>query len=188
MTIENIEKRLAVSSFSEVTGRTLSGYVVLWGIEANIGGQFTEVFERGAFADSLANRTGLREVLILTDHDPEALLGRVGINATLVDDSRGLKVTVELPDTSVANDVRELASKGLLGGWSIGFAVPPGGDTFDGNNKRTIRKAIAIEASAIRSHAAYEQTKDTVSIRSLHANAERDMRRALYLAVLGGAR
>ncbi|NTI48502.1 HK97 family phage prohead protease [Agrobacterium rhizogenes] len=186
MTIENIEKRLAVSTFSEVTGRQLSGYVVLWGVEANIGGQFTEVFERGAFADSLADRTGLREVLILANHDPEALLGRVGVNASLVEDSRGLKATVELPSTGAANDIRELASKGLLGGWSIGFAVPPGGDTWDGN-KRTIRKAIAIEASAISSHAAYEETKSTVSIRSLHANAERDMRRALYLAVLGGA-
>ncbi len=183
MTTE-IEKRLAGQPHSEVTGRTLSGYVVLWGVETRIGGQFTETFKRGAFTRSLADKTG-REKLVLVDHDSSQLLGRVGVNATMAEDARGLKVTVQLPDTALANEIRGLQEANLLGGWSIGMQVPPTGDVWKGD-KRTIVEANIVEASVIRSHAAYEATKGTTSLRSLHAGAEADLRKRLYLHYLGG--
>jgi len=180
-----MERRVASGSFSEVQGRILSGYPVLWGVEASInGGQFIEVFQRGAFARSLADKTS-REPLVLVDHSASQLLGRVGVNATMEEDSRGLKVTVQLPDTALANEVRALHEAGLLGGWSIGMQVPPTGDVWKGN-KRTIVEARAVEASVIKSHAAYEETKGTTSLRALHAGAESDLRKRLYLHYLGG--
>ncbi|MGG6893813.1 HK97 family phage prohead protease [Rhizobium sp. BR 315] len=181
-----IEKRLAAGGFSAVTGRTLTGYPVLWDVEANIGGQFTETFQRGAFTRSLADKAG-REKLILVDHDGSQLLGRVGVNATMVEDARGLKVTVDLPSTALADEIRGLQEADLLGGWSLGFQVPPTGDTWTAGNKRTIVEANIIEASVIRAHAAYVETKGTTSLRSLHASAEADLRNKLYLHYLGGA-
>lgn len=184
-----IEKRLAPASYPQtITGRTLSGYAILWGVEAIIGSEFTEVFERGAFSKTLTDRTGMRDIVGIVDHDPSAYVARQS-NGTMriSEDSRGLLVEYDLPPTALGDEVIALAARKDLAGLSVGFSVGPGGDSFV-KNKRTIREAALFEVSIIRAHAAFAETADTLSVRSLHASAEADMRRQLYTHILGGAR
>ncbi|MFB2563469.1 HK97 family phage prohead protease [Rhizobium sp. IMFF44] len=181
-----IEKRLASAPFQQVTGRTLSGYAVLWGVETAIGGEFIEVFERGAFQATLADRSGKRDIVGIVDHDPSAYLCRTA-NGTmrLTEDARGLLVEYDLAPTALGDEILALAQRKDLGGLSIGFSVSPGGDSFSGN-KRTVREATLYEVSVIRAHAAVEPSAATLSVRALHAGAEADMRRRLYATILGG--
>lgn len=185
-----IEKRLAPAGYQQtVTGRMLSGYAVLWSVETKInGGTFIEVFERGAFTKTLADRSGMRDIVGIVDHDPSAYVSRQS-NGTMriSEDARGLLVDYDLPETSLGDEILALAARKDLAGLSIGFSVAPGGDSFVGN-KRTVREATLFEVSIIRTHAAVAETADTLSVRSLHQSAEADMRRALYAAILGGAR
>ncbi|MBB4232073.1 HK97 family phage prohead protease [Rhizobium mongolense] len=177
------EKRLAAAPFSEITGRILTGYAVLWGVETRIG-DFTEVFEPGSFTKTLTNRESRhRDILLLTDHDASQLLARQA-NASLriSEDSRGLKVEATLPETQLGNDIKAMAESKLLGGLSIGFIAAD--DSWTGN-KRTVRQADLLEISVIRAHAAVEPTAHTLSLRKLHSDAEADLRARLYTYYLG---
>lgn len=178
----NIEKRLAAAPFSEVTGRTLTGYAVLWGVETRIG-DFSEVFERGAFTQTLASRDGLRDILFLVDHDPTQLLARQGNGSLRIqEDAKGLRVEATLPETQLGNDTLTMASQRLLGGLSIGFIAT---DDQWTTNKRSVRQADLIEVSVIHAHAAVLPTASTLDVRKMHAGAEADLRARLYTYYLG---
>lgn len=179
-----MEKRLAAAPFSDVTGRTLTGYAVLWGIETKIG-DITEVFERGAFAKTLANREGMRDVLFLANHEATQLLARQANGSlTIQEDARGLKVEAKLPDTQLGNDTLTMATAGLLGGLSIGFVAV---DEQWTGSKRTVRQADLVEVSVIHAHAAVLPTASTLDVRKMHDAAEADLRGQLYTYYLGGA-
>jgi HK97 family phage prohead protease len=178
-----IEKRVAAAPFQQVTGRTLSGYAVLYGVETRIG-DFTESFAAGSLTQTLANRDGKRDIVALADHDASALLGRVSSGTLkLKEDARGLAFELDLPPTLLGDEILALAQRGDLGGVSFGFIATA--DDWQGD-RRTVTQADLFEISIIRSHAAYHDTASTLSIRSLHANAEQDLRRRLYAIYLGG--
>jgi HK97 family phage prohead protease len=95
------------------------------------------------------------------------LLGRQSSGTLKVwADSRGLGFELALPKTSYANDVRELASRGDLGGMSIGFQ--PGEESWSAIGKRELRTHISVarlvEISPV-SIPAYDDT--TAQLRSL---------------------
>src|SRR5687767_8319580 len=87
---------------------------------------FKERIAPGAFAKSLESRA---DVLALVDHNPEKLLARTRSGfLTLWETRGGLAFRIELPSTQLARDVLELVRSGNIGGMSIGFRVPEGGD------------------------------------------------------------
>lgn len=81
----------------------------------------TETIARGAFDAAL----GRDDVLALVDHNVSQLLGRTS-NGTLRlrSDDHGLAFEVDLPDTTLARDVRALVARGDITGMS--FSAMPG--------------------------------------------------------------
>lgn len=79
----------------------------------------TETIARGAFDGLLGD-----DVLGLVDHDVSKVLGRTS-NGTLrlESDDHGLAFEIDLPDTTLARDVRALVARGDLTGMSFTAAT-----------------------------------------------------------------
>ena len=182
---QTIEKRLAPAAYQQtVTGRTLSGYAALYGVEARIG-DFTESFAPGSMAKTLANRPAGRDIVALVDHDTSSLLGRTGSGTLrLQSDAKGLRFELDVPETPLGDEILALQGRSDLGGISFGFVAT--GESWQGT-KRTVTEAELFEISIIRAFSAYPNG-DTLSVRSLHQQAANDLRRQLYVTYLGGAR
>lgn len=161
-------------------GRRLEGYAAVFNARTPIAGSFDEQIAPGAFADSLASGS---DILALTDHDPARVLGRTRNGSLrLSEDTRGLHFEIELPRTTLANDVLALAEAGSLGGASFGFLVKR--DAWAGK-LRTLHAVDLREISIISSWPAYPQT--SVSARVAIHNAAEHYARRLRLLELGAA-
>lgn len=151
---------------SEISGNTLTGYASVYGTYAEMG-SYVETFAPTAFDATLKDPA--TDVRAYYQHDSSMLLGRQSSGTLKVwTDTRGLGYEIELPNTSYANDVRELAGRGDLGGMSIGFRPDPtNGEAWGrlGNRElRTHTSVLAlIEVSPV-SIPAYGST--TVQLRS----------------------
>ena len=146
------ETRQAVSGMLTASGRTLEGYAAVFNAETRIGG-FREVVLPGAFSGSLG-----RDVLALVDHDPAKVLGRTRSGTLkLQEDAKGLRFSLALPETSLANDVLEMVKRGDMGGCSFAFQVAPGGERWQGK-RRELRAVTLYEISIVSAWPAYAGT------------------------------
>lgn len=156
MTIE----RRAFAAELRASGRRLQGYAATFGVAASIG-EFTETIAAGAFRQTLAANT---DILALVDHDAGRVLARTRSKTLrLAEDTRGLAFDLDVPATTVGNDVLALAARGDLGGMSFAFTVAPDGESWDGD-RRTLRAVDLREISVVSAWPAYEGT--TVQARS----------------------
>lgn len=160
-----IEKRYAHGA--KVEGRQLIGVAAPYGAETHIN-DFREVIAAGAFTRTLSEQ---RDILALADHDPAKVLGRTKSGTlALRETAQGLEYTLTLPDTSVGNDIRELAQRGDIGGVSMGFRAVR--DSWSGD-LRTLHEVELHEISIVSAHPAYADT--TVTLRSLRPDAQRSL-------------
>jgi len=143
---------------------TLVGYAAVFEEAADIGGYFREIIARGAFTETLKTA----DVRAYFDHDRGRVLGRSSTGTLrLREDSKGLAVEIDLPDTTDGNDVRTLVERGDVSGMSFSFdAVRQEWDETTDPPTRTIREVILYEVSVV-SEPAYEGT--TVALRSRDA-------------------
>lgn len=149
MTIEH-RKATGVSA----NGRKLSGYVAKFDSPTTIGGQYTEVIRRGAFAASLASG---RDIIAMADHSPDKVLGRTKSGTLeLREDAEGLAFTLQLPDTTAARDIVALAERGDLGGMSFGFIARD--EDWQGNT-RELRAVDLHEITVVSAWPAYGETE-----------------------------
>jgi len=173
--------RLHAEFRAAVTGDRLEGHAAVFGQTAEIRGgyeaiapkAFDEVLERGD------------DVVGLRDHNPTMLLGRTASGTLrLAVDGDGLAFEIpKLPNTSYANDLRELVERGDLRGASFGFL--PGKDELghapDGRQLRThtsIRRLLDVSVVTLP---AYDGTD--VTLRHLtFAPPRLDRRTQLILA------
>jgi len=149
------ELRYVVASELRATGSDkqpkIEGYSATFGTVTDIGG-FSEVIQRGAFKRTLADGD---EVVALIDHNPSLLLGRRSAGTlTLEEDAKGLKFTVQLPDTSVARDAYANLKAGNLRECSFGFFVNgPDGEKWsqqpDGTMLRTLIDVTLYDVSIV---------------------------------------
>ena len=108
--------------------RSLSGWAATFGDLSEPLSGFREKIQRGAFKQSLKNN----DVLCLYSHNDSQVLGRVSSGTLEIgEDSKGLKFTCKLPDTSTARDLIALLESGDLSQMSFGFSVNPDGDTWE---------------------------------------------------------
>lgn len=106
----------------ETKGRTLSGYAAVFDSPTRIG-DFQEVIKKGAFTRSLTSLEAPK-IKAIYEHDTSQLLGRLGSKTLrLWEDQRGLCFELDLPNTTLGNDVAELVKRGDLAGCSFGFIV-----------------------------------------------------------------
>lgn len=119
---------------------------------------FIEYIDRHALDDVDFSKT-----LLLYAHDYNKILAREdsGTLTTKIDDS-GLHFVAKLPDTTLANDVREDINAGNLKGCSFGFTIADGGDRYDTDSKgQTIHyvdKIDSVSELTITPIPAYNQT------------------------------
>jgi HK97 family phage prohead protease len=138
-------ERRSVQTDHEFTGNRLSGYAAVFNSPTDIsehGKRFTEVVRPGAFASSL--RSG-SDVICCFNHDPNRLLGRLSSGTlSLVEDSRGLRFSVELPDHEQA--IKNLVTRGDLKGASFAFKV--NGEKWEGST-RNLTDVTLIECGPV---------------------------------------
>jgi uncharacterized protein len=149
----NIEHR-AFATAIRAQGRRLVGYAATFGTPAEIDGRFTETIRSGAFADTLGKR---EDVLALVDHDASKLLGRTASGTLrLNEDTRGLAFEVDVPPTTLGNDVLAMAERGDLGGMSFGFRTLA--DHWTDQRTRELRAVQLVEVSVVHAFPAYAGT------------------------------
>lgn len=140
---------------------TLIGYAAVFGEPADIGGYFQEVIARGAFTETLKTA----DVRAYFDHDRGRVLGRTSAGTLRVwEDSKGLAVEIDLPDTTDGRDVRTLVERGDVSGMSFSFtALKQVWDETTEPPTRTILELVLYEVSVV-SEPAYSGT--SVALRS----------------------
>jgi HK97 family phage prohead protease len=134
----------------------LAGYAAMFN-QPSVPLPFTEVLAPGAFRSTLAQvKAGQHDVLAFTEHDRRNLLGRVSAgNLKLSEDARGLRFTLELPNTQLGRDTRELVDRGILKGMSFSFSLVK--DSWakgeGGRDRRTVHDLVLFEVSMVGSPA-----------------------------------
>lgn len=155
-------------------GKRLVGYVARFNkLSEDLGG-FKEKIAPGTFRESIKND----DIRALMNHDANYVLGRTS-NGTLrlEENSRGLKMEVDMPDTTYANDLLVSIERGDITGQSFGFQTLEDSwevKTKDGEeeNIRTLEKVMLIDTGPVV-FPAYPQTD--VAVRSMEAwKTERD--------------
>ena len=166
-TLSKMETRFSAGQFEireESDGMVFEGYAAVFDSPSEPL-PFIERIAPGAFIRSLKSRN---DVKILWNHDTGSILGstRAG-TLSLVEDSRGLKVSAHLPNTSAGRDAAELLRRGDVDSMSFGFSVPRGGDDWNSEGtERTLREVRLHEVSIV-AFPAYSATAGTTMVRGL---------------------
>jgi uncharacterized protein len=135
-------KRFTAQLRAEVMGNTLTGHAAVFGQYADVGPNLEELAP-GAFDQVLKDPA--TDVRALFNHDPNLVLGRQSAGTLkLGTDSQGLEFAIDLPNTSVGNDLRELMARGDVDGAS--FMFMPGEDTWSrSSDGRSIQTHTSIK-------------------------------------------
>lgn len=145
-------------------GKVAAGYAALFNVRTDIDGAFVEQIMPGAFTATLRDN----DVLALIDHDRGRVIGRKSVGTLrLKEDTKGLAVEIDLPDTTNGRDLAVELERGDIGGMSFGFRVTR--DEWDWSAPipvRTIHEVHLGEVSAV-ADPAYKDT--TLALRSLEA-------------------
>lgn len=158
--MNEIERRF-VDLQTTITGRKLGGYAAVFSQPTELG-RYMESLAPTAFRSVLASNPDVRGLL---NHDPNMLLARTPNTLRLSTDSHGLQFEMDLPDTTVGNDVRTLVDSGLITGCSFGFY--PGDEdwsTYQGRDLRTHTSIAQLLDVSVVTYPAYSGT--AVSLRS----------------------
>lgn len=132
---------------SEGGGRKAVGYAAVFNSWTSLskgkGYDVREVIRPGAFRNALAEG---QDVRALFNHNPSDLLGRTSAGTLrLAEDSRGLWVEIDLPDTATGRDVAELVGRGDASQMSMAFLPRAGGESV----KRRSEGGLSITETVI---------------------------------------
>jgi HK97 family phage prohead protease len=175
ITFNDFELRAA----PEGNGMTFSGYAAVFNSNSEPL-PFIERIMPGAFAKSLKSRNNIRMYM---NHDSSMLLATTRAKTMrLIEDSKGLLVEADLPDTTVGRDLSVLMQRKDVDSMSFGFTVPQGGDRWsDDGMTRELRQIKLYEVSVVTGFPAYTAT--SAQVRSFDALATRTGIDADQLAV-----
>jgi Escherichia/Staphylococcus phage prohead protease len=140
----------------------LEGYSAVFDLASdNLGWGDWEVREfiaPGAFTEALKKS----DCRALFNHDPNFVLGRESAKTlTLVQDERGLKSTIILPDTTVAKDLAVSVERGDIKEQSFAFIVLKDAWEEDRENKKSVRTILEIKELLDISPVTYPAYPDT---------------------------
>jgi HK97 family phage prohead protease len=150
-------------------GMSFTGYAAVFNSDSEPL-PFIERIAQGAFKKSLKSRMPIKMYM---NHDSSMLLASTRSKTLrLQEDSKGLLVEADLPDTTVGRDLSVLMKRGDVDSMSFGFSVPSGGDKWsDDGMSRELRQVRLHEVSVVTGFPAYTAT--SASVRSLDILAER---------------
>lgn len=163
MSKDNIERRhftldaLRVETREDGKRRIVGHAAVFNQFSEDLGG-FREQIAPGAFADAIQTD----DVRALFNHNPDHVLGRnLAGTLKLSEDSRGLAIEIDPPDTQLARDLLVSMERGDINQMSFGFSVRPNGQNWakddDGKVIRTLTKVRLFDVSPV-TFPAYPQT------------------------------
>lgn len=146
-------------------GLKVSGYAAVFGQEADIGGYFREVIEKGAFTDAI----GRDDVVFLINHDGLPLARTRSGTLKLEQDDKGLLIetTLDADDPDVKSIVGKM-KRGDLD--KMSFAFLPEIEEWDDTQDpplRTVKRAELFDVSIV-TNPAYEGTE--IGLRGLEAH------------------
>jgi HK97 family phage prohead protease len=128
--------------------------VPMWGV--------TEIIDRTAFNKTLKDKS---EVRALWNHDNSCILGNTKSGTLELDDSDdGLICRCELPNTSYANDLYEIVTRGDVKTMSFGFRPVKWMDSENGK-LRTLKEVQLEEVSFGVTFPAYPETNSQTYLR-----------------------
>ena len=128
---------------------------------------FTEVIAPGAFKRTLTRRNNIR---MLLNHDTSRVLGTTRSGTLrLQEDSKGLHVEADLPDTTYGRDLSIVMQRGDVDAMSFGFSVPPKGDRWSDDGAQRTLTEIRLHEVSVVTFPAYEATTASVRDYSLLA-------------------
>jgi hypothetical protein len=117
---------------------TCVGYAAVFEKFSEDLGHFREKVARGAFAACLG-----QDVRALANHDPNLLLGRTKSGTCrMAEDELGLRVEIDLPDTSTGRDIAEQIRRGDMDGMSFSFTTDA--DSWDYSGEVPIRTLLKV--------------------------------------------
>ena len=155
---ENIEVRNFEASelrIENAESREVVGYgSVFNSLSENLGG-FRERIDERAFDDVLEN-----DVRALFNHDSNYILGRTTANTLKLSvDERGLRYSVNIPETTYGNDLMVSLDRGDITQNSFGFIVEEDDWSQDeeGNTIRTIKKVSRLLDVSLVTYPAYPE-------------------------------
>jgi HK97 family phage prohead protease len=126
----------------------------IWGV--------VEIIDRSAFNKTLKDK---REVRALWNHNDSFVLGNTRSGTLELEDSaEGLVCRCELPNTSYANDLFEIVSRGDVRTMSFGFRPVRWTDSENGK-QRTLKEVQLDEVSYGVPYAAYKETNSKTYMR-----------------------
>jgi HK97 family phage prohead protease len=139
---------------AEGDGMTFVGYAAKFNSPSEDLGGFIETIEPGAFKRSLRARGN---VMLLVNHDSGRVLASTRSGTMrLMEDSVGLRVEADLPNTTDGRDMAELLRRGDLSKMSFGFSVMK--DSWNSDMTQRTLKSVKLFEASIVSFPAYEAT------------------------------
>lgn len=167
--ITNLTKRDGINDQPAM----ISGYASIFNSKTSIGDYFEEVIAPGAFAKSIAENSDVRG---LFNHNWDKVLGRTKSGTLrLMEDERGLKFEVDLPNTVAARDLAESMDRGDIDQCSFGFYATE--EKWDYSVEPALRTVLEVELYEISvvSIPAYEDT-EVALVRSKEIDKEVEQR------------
>ena len=172
--LSKIETRIHATDFEiredENGGMLFEGYAAVFNSPSEPL-PFIEQIAPGAFRGSLKLRNDIK---ILWNHDTGSILGstRAG-TLSLTEDDRGLRVSAQLPNTSLGRDTAELLRRGDVDSMSFGFSVPKNGDSWSPDGTQRTLNQVRLHEVSIVAFPAYSATAGTATVRGLDKVAQR---------------
>lgn len=181
-TLQNLPIALRDAGETEAENRILYGKAIVFNSLSQDLGGFREIIAPSAVTKTISEA----DVLALAYHDSTSLLGRTSSGTLRLNASdESLNFEIDLPDTSVADDLAVLVARGDVVGSSFGFYTIA--DSWDedenGNVIRTVTE-LALHHVAPTPDPAYLDT--TAAMRSLAARRDLDFDTVSDAAKRGG--
>lgn len=159
---------------AENSGGVIRGYAAVFNSETAVGSCFRERVSPGCFAKAVS-----ADVRALFNHQTGAVLGRTKAGTLrLQEDSRGLAVEIDLPNTQLARDLTASMNRGDIDGMSFGFrAIREEWDETGDVPLRTLLEVELLEVSVV-TFPQYDEAAAEIALRSLDASREERRQRA----------
>ena len=149
---------------------SFEGYAAVFNSWSEDLGGFKERLSRGSFRNALKTS----DTVALFNHDANHVLGRVGAKTlALKEDKKGLRFSINPPDTQFARDLAKSVARGDIHQCSFGFTLAEGGDEWKdkgGEVTRTIREVNSLSDVSLVCFPAYKSTDVSVALRSMEAS------------------
>jgi uncharacterized protein len=170
------------------SGTKLVGYAAKYDVESRVladwfDGEFVEIIRSGAFDATFASNEDVR---FFAHHDRQGILGRRSSGTLRLSSDRvGLRYELDLPDTSLGRDIRELVKRGDLSEMSFGFHVVEERWQKKSRPPRRELLSVALDEISIVVDAAYPSTEASLrDARETDLRRDRLRRRSLALRSL----